>query len=57
MNAISIRVRLKCALVLVIFAILGVGPIPITSTIGLLVVVFRPNWFKKLVHDIYIDKE
>jgi hypothetical protein len=57
MNAVSIRARFKTALVLFVFAMLGVGPIPITSTIGLFVVIFRPYWFKKLVHNIYIDKE
>jgi hypothetical protein len=31
-------------------------PIPITSTIGLLIVIFRPNWFKRLVDTIYADK-
>jgi hypothetical protein len=36
--------------------IFSVGPIPITSTIGLLVVIFRPTWFKKLVDNIYADK-
>jgi hypothetical protein len=56
MNAVSIRARFKTALVLFVFAMLGVGPIPITSTIGLFVVIFRPYWFKKLVHNIYIDK-
>jgi hypothetical protein len=36
--------------------IFSIGPIPVTSTIGLLVVIFRPSWFKKLVDDIYADK-
>jgi hypothetical protein len=36
--------------------IFSVSPIPITSTIGLLVVIFRPHWFKKLVDNIYADK-
>jgi len=57
MNTVSMQARLKCAVVLFVFAVLGVGPIPITSTIGLIVVIFRPYWFKKLVNDIYIDKQ
>lgn len=55
-NTVSMQARLKCAFVLFVFAVLGVGPIPITSTIGLFVVIFRPYWFKKLINDIYIDK-
>ncbi|MDD2759299.1 MAG: hypothetical protein PHH11_03275 [Methylomonas sp.] len=47
--------RIKCAFVLFIFMIISIGPIPITSTIGLFVVVFRPGWFKKLVDTIYSD--
>lgn len=56
MHAVSTKARLKSALVLVVFAVLGVGPVPITSTIGLFVVIFRPRWFKQLVDNIYIDK-
>jgi hypothetical protein len=54
---ISTRARITCALVLIVFSALGVGPIPITSTIGLFVVIFLPAWFKKLVDNIYEDKE
>jgi hypothetical protein len=32
-------------------------PIPITSTICLLLVLFRPGWFKKHVDKIYADKD
>jgi hypothetical protein len=37
--------------------IFSIGPVPVTSTIGLFVVIFRPNWFKKLVLTIYADKD
>jgi hypothetical protein len=56
MNAVSSWTRIKCAIVLIAFMIFSVVPIPITSTIGLLVVIFRPIWFKKLVDNIYVDK-
>jgi hypothetical protein len=56
MNAAATKARFKSALVLIVFAVLGVGPVPITSTIGLLIVIFRPRWFKQLVDNIYIDK-
>ena len=36
--------------------VFSVGPVPITSAIGLFVVIFRPIWFKKLVDTIYADK-
>jgi hypothetical protein len=53
----STRVRIICALILLVFSVLGIGPIPITSTIGLFVVIFLPAWFKQLVDDLYADKE
>ncbi|MDP3007762.1 MAG: hypothetical protein Q8N30_01655 [Methylococcales bacterium] len=56
MNTTSNWLRIKCAIVLIIFMIFSVSPIPITSTIGLFVVIFRPHWFKKLVDNIYADK-
>jgi hypothetical protein len=36
-------------IVMIVFMIISIGPIPITSTIGLLIVIFRPQWFKHLV--------
>jgi hypothetical protein len=30
--------------------------LPITSAICLFVVIFRPRWFKKLVDNVYADK-
>lgn len=55
MNA-SIWLRIKCAIVFIVLMIFSISPIPITSTIGLLVVIFRPLWFKKLIDKIYADK-
>ncbi len=51
----STTTRLKCAAVFLLFMIFSVGPIPITSTLGLYVVIFRPRWFKELVARIYVD--
>ncbi|SJM90773.1 conserved hypothetical protein [Crenothrix polyspora] len=56
MNTSSLFPRLKCAVVLIIFTVLGLGPVPITSVVGLFVVIFRPQWFKNLVDRIYGDK-
>lgn len=56
MNRVSSLARIKCALVFIVFMIFSIGPIPVTSTIGLLVVIFRPAWFKNLVDNIYADK-
>ena len=56
MNAISNQARLIAALALIVFAFLGVGPIPITSTIGMFIVIFRPKWFKKFVDTVYTGK-
>jgi hypothetical protein len=54
MIAVSIVTRIKCALVLIIFMLIPL--LPITSTIGLFIVIFRPNWFKKLVDKVYAEK-
>ena len=56
MNNSSIVTRFKCALVFILLMIGSVGPIPLTSTLGLLIVVFRPLWFKRLVDKVYADK-
>ncbi len=54
MIATSIIARIKCALVLTIFMLIPI--IPVTSTIGLFIVIFRPIWFRKLVDKVYADK-
>ena len=46
--------RIKSALVLIIFMLIPI--IPITGTIGLFILIFRPIWFKKLVDNVYADK-
>ena len=57
MKAVSVVARLKCALVLLLFMSLSIIPmLPITSTLGLFIVIFRPLWFKKLVDKVYADK-
>jgi len=56
MNNSSIVTRIKCALVFILLMIGSVGPIPLTSALGLLIVIFRPLWFKRLVDKVYIDK-
>jgi len=54
MIAVSIVARIKCALVLIIFMLIPI--LPVTGTIGLFIVIFRPVWFKKLVDNVYADK-
>lgn len=54
MNSSTVA-RIKTAIVFVIFIVFSIGPIPIASTIGLYVVIFRPRWFKQLVETIYAD--
>ena len=53
----SIWSRISTALVLIILMLTSVVPIPITSSICLYVVIFRPRWFKNLTDRIYADKE
>jgi hypothetical protein len=54
MKASSLFTRIKCSLVLIIF--MSIPLFPITSTIGLFVVIFRPLWFKRLVDKVYADR-
>ena len=54
MIKVSVAARIKCALVLIIFMLIPL--LPITTTIGLFIVIFRPIWFKKLVDNVYADK-
>ncbi len=54
MIEVSIGARIKCALVLIIFMLIPI--LPITGTVGLFIVIFRPIWFKKLVDNVYADK-
>ena len=57
MHKSSTWARIKTSLVLFILMLTSVVPIPITSSICLYVVLFRPHWFKRLVDNIYVDKE
>jgi len=54
MIASSIGSRIKCALVLIVFMLIPI--LPVTGTIGLFILIFRPIWFKKLVDNVYADK-
>jgi hypothetical protein len=54
MIATSVGARIKCALVLIVIMLIPI--FPISSTIGLYIVFFRPIWFKKLVDNVYADK-
>jgi hypothetical protein len=57
MHRTSSWTRIKTALVLFMLMLTSVVPIPITSSICLYAVIFRPHWFKRLVDNIYADKE
>ncbi len=46
-------VRLKCLLSLILLFILDIAPVPVAGSIGLYVVIMRPDWFRQLVEDIY----
>jgi hypothetical protein len=51
----SVVTRLKCALVIIVFMLIPI--IPITGTIGLFILIFRPIWFKKLIDRVYANKK
>jgi hypothetical protein len=50
----SISTKIKCALVLIVFMLIPL--VPITGSIGLFILIFRPIWFKKLVDNVYANK-
>ncbi len=47
--------RITCLIVLILLTLFGLGPMPITSVVGIYVVLVRPRWFKDLVERIYKD--
>jgi hypothetical protein len=49
--------RIKLLIVLVLLTVLGIGPMPVTSVIGIYVVLFRPAWFKRMVLRLYEDPD
>lgn len=57
MSTSPLITRIKCAAVLILLMVFSVSPLPITSSIGLWVVIFRPRWFKKLVDTVYSDSQ
>jgi hypothetical protein len=52
--SVDLRDNFGSGLVLMVFMLIPI--FPIKSTIGLFVVIFRPNWFKQLVDTVYADK-
>lgn len=49
--------RIKCVFTLLLLMILDISPIPITASIALLIVMFRPRWFKVVVDRMYSGKD
>jgi len=48
--------RIKCLIILILLTFLGLGPMPVTSVIGIYVVIARPQWFKEMVDRLYQGK-
>jgi hypothetical protein len=48
-------IRAKALFVLIVLTILGLGPLPLTSVIGIYIVIFRPRWFKDWVLRLYSE--
>ena len=46
--------RLKCFLSLLILFILDIAPVPVTSAIGVVILLGRPLWFYKMVETVYL---
>jgi hypothetical protein len=56
-NQSSLNLRIKLLIVLVLLTVLGIGPMPVTSVIGIYVVLFRPAWFKRMVMKLYDEPD
>ena len=51
------NLKIKLLVVLILLTILGVGPVPVTSVIGIYIVLFRPEWFKHVVLKLYDETD
>ena len=49
------KTQITCLIVFSIFAIIGFGPVSPGCLIGLLIVLFRPNWFWQVAVNLYAD--
>ncbi len=56
MRGPSLFWRFKWILVLVALFLTDIGPIPLTASVMLYILLFRPLWFKKFVEHLYIGK-
>lgn len=45
--------RMKCLGVLLLLALLEIGPVPIAPFLGMYLVIWRPPWFLELVNRLY----
>lgn len=45
--------QLKCMLVLLLFAIIAIGPVSLTCLIGMWIVLARPAWFLGILNLLY----
>lgn len=50
------KAQLRCLAVFSLFAVIGFGPISPGCLIGMTVVIWRPEWFRQLLIDLYADK-
>lgn len=53
--AMSLRIKLLIALILL--TVLGIGPMPVTSVVGIYIVLFKPLWFKRMVLKLYEEPD
>ncbi len=50
---IILKTRFQCMGVLIVLALLEIGPIPIAPFFGMYLVLWRPPWFKDLIERLY----
>jgi hypothetical protein len=52
-GSLALGVRLRTFMSLLILLILDIAPVPVTGAIAIYVVLTRPEWFRRLVLNIY----
>lgn len=45
--------RIKWILALMLLMLMDIGPFPITASLCLYIVIFRPRWFKRFFYRLY----
>lgn len=54
-NSLALMPRAQCFLSLLLLFVVDIAPVPVTSVIGIIIVLTKPQWFYRLTAKIYGD--